>query len=53
MPMMISKLTQISCWVIYNDLNLLLSNYMLLMVVIKPCETSILLGGFGIEPFVL
>jgi hypothetical protein len=41
MPMMISKLTQISCWVTYIDLELLLFNYMLLMVVIKACETSI------------
>jgi hypothetical protein len=38
--MMISKLTKISSWVTYNDLELLLFNYMLLMVVIKPCETS-------------
>ena len=40
MPMMISKLTQISCWVKYNDLELVLFNYMLLMVVIKACDTS-------------
>jgi hypothetical protein len=38
--MMISKLTQYSCWVTYNDLELVLFNYKLLIVVIKACETS-------------
>jgi hypothetical protein len=46
MPMMISKLTQISYWVTYNDFELLLFNYMLLMVVIKACETSIPYDGW-------
>jgi hypothetical protein len=38
--MMISKHTQYSCWVTYNDLELVLFNYKLLIVVIKACETS-------------
>jgi hypothetical protein len=38
---MLAKLTQYSCWVTYNDLELVLFNYKLLMVVIKACETSV------------
>jgi hypothetical protein len=40
-PTMLAKLTQYSCWVTYNDLELVLFNYKLLMVVIKACETSV------------